>query len=93
MEADDPAGIARALEVLFANLGPMTVVMLVLVGMVGWLAWQFIKATRGAAPAAPERTDDARALGRVEGLIEGHAERLDAIEDRLRALETKRTRG
>lgn len=62
------------------RLGPMTVLLFVLVVLVGWVARQML--TSGAAGSS-----SGREIGRLEGLIEGHKDRLGALERRVGDLE------
>lgn len=93
MGAEQSEAVGDLAARLVEALGPVPFVVLILAGLLIWQAPKLWRRSEAAAPpATAPAQDSARALGRVEGLIEGHAERLDAIEERLRALETRRQR-
>lgn len=82
-EGDDLAG---AVQTLVAALGPWPFVALSLAGL---LIWQAPKLWRRSEVASPPVTLDAqaRAIGRIEGLIEGLRADVDAQDKRIRDLE------
>jgi cell division protein FtsB len=65
---------------IIQQLGPGTFVLLFLVGLVAWMARPLI----ASAPSP------ARDIGKLEGLVEGLKDRLDALETRISDLEKER---
>lgn len=86
MGPEDSAAVAGAVQTLVAALGPWPFVALILAGL---LIWQAPKLWRRAESAAPPATLDAqaRAIGRIEGLIESLRADVDDHDERLRDLE------
>lgn len=92
METGDTDATAL-LAALIRELGPIPFVALALIGLLIWQAPKLWRRGGEAAPApAHSGTEDARALGRVEGLLEGIKGQIEDHDARLRALEAKRTR-
>ena len=79
MEPPEPSDWVQIID----RLGPGTVVLLVLAVMVALIARQYL--TAPAASASPDRD-----IGKLEGLLQGHTERMDGLEDRIASLEKER---
>lgn len=85
--------VTALLAALIRELGPVPFVALALIGLLIWQAPKLWRRGEDATPApAHSGTEDARALGRVEGLLEGIKSQLEDHDARIRALETKRSR-
>lgn len=66
---------------IIQQLGPTSAILLVLVGLVAWVARQAL------APGAATAPSPARDIGRLEGQIDGIKDRIKALEDRVSDIE------